>query len=221
MKDKTDFIKTYRSIEDWEWYKDVYTYKLFSHLLLKANWKDSRFMGHDIPRGSLVTSIENLAFQSGLTIQQTRTSLKKLESTGEISRKATNKFTIINVVNYRVFQDENSKSNKQLTNKQQTTNKPLTTIEEYKNIRINNTNSIINKEFYENQKLNELFHEYLDTRKKIKVPNTERAISLLVKKLSEFDDNTKIKMLENAIVNGWKSVYPLKEQTSNVSFLDL
>ena len=222
MKDNNmDYIKTYRSIENWGWYKDIYTFKLFSHCLIKANWKDGEFMGNKIPRGSFATSLENLSHQTGLTMQQIRTSLKKLESTGEISRKSTNKFTIINVANYGIYQDGNVPTNKQLTNKQQTTNKPLTTIEERKKER---NNIIINnniKSFYENTKLNEVFLEYLDTRKKLKVPNSERAVSLLQNKLNEYSDDTKIKMLEEAIVNGWKSVYPLKQQKENVSFLDL
>lgn len=216
MKDKTDFFKMYRSIENWEWYKDTNTKSLFFHLILKANWKDSRFMGYEIPRGSLVTSLESLSSQTGLSVRNIRTSLKKLKETGEILIKTTNKFTMINVVNYKVFQDENSKSDKQLTNKRQTTDKQLTTIEEYKNNKnINIINNINNKEqqYFTDEKLNSTFNEYLNLRNKMKMQNTERAIQLLINKLEPYDDGIKILMLENAIVNNWKSVYPLKENT--------
>ena len=91
-----------------------------------------------------------------------------------------------------------------------------------KYINKNKLNNIKKKEikekrtdYFESKNINDIFNEFLDTRKKMKVPNTERAISLLVNKLSEFDDDTKIKMLENAIVNGWKSVYPLKNAVNN------
>lgn len=216
MINSNGWFKLYSQILDWEWYTDINTFKLFLHLILKANWKDGKFMGYEVPRGSLATSLESLAVQSGLSVQNVRTSLDKLERTGEITRRVTNKFTLINVVNYRVFQDEKSKGNKQLTNNQQTTNKQLTTIEEYKNIDISIINNTNNKRaYFESEKVNEIFKEYLDTRKKLKVPNTERAITLLVNKLNEHSDKDKIKMIENAIVNGWKSIYPLKENAVN------
>lgn len=79
------FYKAYRKMEDWEWYKDIYVFKLFHHLLLRANWKDGRFQGIEVPRGSLITSIENLSMQSGLSIQQVRTALKKLEKQGKLT----------------------------------------------------------------------------------------------------------------------------------------
>ena len=49
-------IKIDRRILEWEWYSDINTCRLFIHLLLKANWKDGRFQGTEVPRGSLVTS---------------------------------------------------------------------------------------------------------------------------------------------------------------------
>lgn len=210
-------IKLFRQILDWEWYTDTNTTRLFIHLLLKANWKDGKFMGYDIPKGSLATSLDSLAKQTGLSIRNIRTSLDKLEKTGEIDKRTTNKFTIINIVNYKEFQDEKNKTDKQLTNDRQTTDNNIRKKERNNNIIINNNI----KSFYENTKLNEVFLEYLDTRKKLKVPNSERAVSLLQKKLNEYSDDIKIKMLEEAIVNGWKSVYPLKQQKENVSFLDL
>lgn len=204
-------IKLFRQILDWEWYTDTNTTRLFIHLLLKANWKDGKFMGYDIPKGSLATSLDSLAKQTGLSIRNIRTSLDKLEKTGEIDKRTTNKFTIINIVNYKEFQDEKNKTDKQLTNDRQTTDNNIRKKERINNIIINNNI----KSFYENTKLNEVFLEYLDTRKKLKVPNSERAVALLQNKLKEYSDDTKIKMLEEAIVNGWKSVYPLKNETNN------
>ena len=49
------FIKIDRGILDWEWYSDINTTRLFIHLILKANWKDGRFQGQEIKRGSFVT----------------------------------------------------------------------------------------------------------------------------------------------------------------------
>ena len=216
MTNANGYIKSFRKILNWEWFTDINTCHFFIYCLHRANYEPQHFMGKEIPRGSFVSSLKNMSEETGLTIKQVRKCLEKLKNTQNVASKGTNKYTIVSVVNYELYQDDTQQKGQA---KGQTKGKQRATIKEYKEIKNINTNSINNKEFYKNQKLNELFHEYLDTRKKIKVPNTERAISLLVKKLSEFDDDTKIKMLENAIVNGWKSVYPLKDTSnSNLPF---
>ena len=134
------FVIVDKKIMEWEWYKDVYTYKLFTHALWKANWKGGNFKGVEVPRGSFVTSLSKLAEESGLTIQQTRTALKHLNLTGELTDKSYSKFRIVTVNNYDMYQSPNSLSNNQLTSNQQATNKQLTTIEQYNNN--NNDNNI-------------------------------------------------------------------------------
>lgn len=98
------FIKLYRKIIDWEWYTDVNTKALFIHLLLMANHTDQRWRGQVIKRGSLVTSYGSLSVQTGLTVKQVRNSLKKLEKTGDVASKSTNRNTLIMVLNYDSYQ---------------------------------------------------------------------------------------------------------------------
>lgn len=86
-----------------------------------------------------------------------------------------------------------------------------------KEIDIDKKKDIKNKTYYDNYELNSLFLEFLEVRKKLKAVNSERAINTLLKTLSEYDDDTKYKMIENSIVNSWKSVYPLKDNKQNVS----
>lgn len=68
------------------------------------------------------------------------------------------------------------------------------------------------KKYYENEEVNNIFIEFLELRKKLRVVNTDRAINLLINKLNKYDDNIKIKMLEQSIMNSWKSVYELKNK---------
>lgn len=126
------FIKINRKILGWRWYQNVNTFKLFIHILLTANIKDKEWQGEIIKRGELVTSVKNLAQQTGLTLQQTRTALDNLISTNEITKKTTNKYTVISVINYEKYQTFNKQNNNQITNKQQTNNKQITTTKEYK-----------------------------------------------------------------------------------------
>lgn len=126
-----NWIKLFSKFVNWEWYKDQNTKSLFIHCLLKANWKEAKFMGETIPRGSFVTSLDSLAKELGLTVQEIRTALKHLISTSEITSKSTNKYRIITVVNYELYQQVNKQTNSQSTSNQQATNNQLTTIEEY------------------------------------------------------------------------------------------
>lgn len=135
MNEDKSFIKLHRKMINWEWYKDYKIKDLFIHLLLKANWKDGKYQGHDIPRGSLVTGRKQLAEELNFSEQSIRTAIKRLKSTNEITVKTTKKFSIITIVNYEQYQEINQMPNQQLTNSQPTTNQQLTTIEEYKNIR--------------------------------------------------------------------------------------
>ena len=119
------WIKIHRKMVDWEWYLDINTKTLFFHLLLTANHKEKKWRGQTIERGQLITSISHLAKETGLTCQQIRTSLNKLKSTNEITTKATNKYTLINIEkysDYQIFEDENNKQNN-IRNNKQTTNK--------------------------------------------------------------------------------------------------
>ena len=143
------FIKIHRRMLKWEWYKDTNTKVLFLHCLLKANWKDGRFQGIEVPRGSFVTSLSTLSEELSskeqtFTVQNVRTSLKHLTLTGELTSKSYSKYRIITVNKYNEYQVANIVPNKQLTNSQQATNKQLTTIEEKKEKKeIYNTNNTI------------------------------------------------------------------------------
>jgi CTP-dependent riboflavin kinase len=132
------FVKIYRSLLEWEWWDDINTFRLFMTILLLANWKEKKWHGKTIARGSLWTSLDTLSKESGLTIQQTRTALEHLKSTGEITDQSTNDGRLITVENYSKFQDEEkkvtSKVTSKLTSDQQTANKRLTTTEEYKEL---------------------------------------------------------------------------------------
>lgn len=83
------------------------------------------------------------------------------------------------------------------------------------NISINNKKEKIKKEkkiYFENEEVNNIFIEFLEQRKKMKVVNSERAIKLLINKLNKHDDDIKIQMLEEAILKSWKSVYEIKKE---------
>lgn len=125
-------IKLYRKFLEWEWYTDINTKVLFVHMLLKANWKDGKFMGTTVPRGSFVSSIDALARETKLTSDEVRTAIKHLKKTNEITKQSTNKFTIFTVVNYASYQDVSQATPNQDPSRSQTITKLFPTIEEIK-----------------------------------------------------------------------------------------
>lgn len=125
------WVKVHRSITEWEWYKDGPTRLIFEHLLYTVNHAPAKWRGIDIAPGQTVTSIKKLANANGLTEQQTKTAIKHLKSTNEITSKTTNKYTLITVENWALYQTDGdaltSKLTSKLTNNQPTTNQQLTT----------------------------------------------------------------------------------------------
>lgn len=123
------YIRVHRSIVSWEWWEDINTFRVFMWLLLSANWQDARFMGHEVPKGTLITSLQHLANETNLSVRNVRTALKHLESTGEVTIKSTSRFSLITIKNYCLYQEDDKPSDKQVTRRRQTTDKRVTTIE--------------------------------------------------------------------------------------------
>ncbi|WP_418510967.1 hypothetical protein [Corallibacter sp.] len=105
MMNNNGFIMLKRDIMEWEWYQDLNTSKVFLHCLIKVNYSPKRWQGVLINKGEFLTSHENLAHETGLTVSKVRTSLKKLESTGYINI-ATANYTKIRVLNLNEFVSE-------------------------------------------------------------------------------------------------------------------
>lgn len=69
---------------------------------------------------------------------------------------------------------------------------------------------ILSIKYYSNKELDSIFKEFLKVRNKLGAVNSEFAIKKLTNKLAKYDDDTKIKMIENSIVSSWKDVYEVK-----------
>lgn len=106
----TGFVKIYRSLLNWEWYDDVVTKTVFLHLLLTVSIDDQKWHGIVVKRGSRVSSYAKLAEETKLSVQQIRTAINHLESTGELTRSKHAKFTVFAINNYDEYQQATGKS---------------------------------------------------------------------------------------------------------------
>lgn len=138
------FIQLHRKFLEWEWYDDHNTKIVFLHLLLKANYKPKKWRGEEIKRGQFITSTNTLSSDLQLSVQQIRTCLSKLESTGEINKQSTNKLTKITICKYDSYQSFENDDNKQITNKQQSNNNQITIKQQQHNKEIKKERNNIN-----------------------------------------------------------------------------
>lgn len=140
------WVKSYRKIEDWEWYKKPLTAHLFQHLIRRANRTAKKWQGYLIPAGCLVTSIPHLAEQTGLSQMQVKTALGHLYSSQDVEKvtdsitdgKKAN-FTVLKVKNYALYQDDNRPFNRPVTDEHPTDNRPITTNKKVRSKEVKNT----------------------------------------------------------------------------------
>lgn len=117
MNKAAGFITIHRQILDWEWYRDINTFRLFVHLLLIANFTDGKFGGRTVKRGQVVTSLANLATQTSLSVHQVRVSLDHLLMTGEVTSEANSRYRVITIVKYDEYQKLDKPIDKQVADK--------------------------------------------------------------------------------------------------------
>lgn len=117
----TGWISLYRKFTEWEWYTDANTMRVFLHLLLKANHKEGHWQGKIIQRGQLITGRKTIADELKISERSVRTALDKLKMTNEITIESTNKFSIVTIVKYDIYQDNQKENDQQ--NDQRATSK--------------------------------------------------------------------------------------------------
>ena len=131
MAEQSTYIKIDRNIERWRWWQKGKTLHVFLFLLLNANVVDHAFEHDIVHRGQVATSLGSIVKSTGLTLQEVRTAILHLKSTGEITVKSCNRYQVITIVNYNAYQDvpQTKQQRKQHSiNKQSTGNQ-----QQYKN----------------------------------------------------------------------------------------
>jgi len=79
---------------------DSNTFAIYMDLLINAYFADSVYKKTPIKRGDVITGRKALAKRTFLSEQNVRTCISKLTKMGVISKKSTNRFSIITIKNY-------------------------------------------------------------------------------------------------------------------------
>ena len=127
------WIKLHRKILDNAIFKNDKLFRVFMYLLLKASHSGmDQLIGDSIVTlniGQWATGRKAISRDTGLTEQNVRTAITKLEKLGILTIKATVKYSIFSITNWDVYQQDNQ----QVTNNQPTSNQQVTTINKVKN----------------------------------------------------------------------------------------
>ena len=190
-----------RSIYDSEIFnKPSDWFKVWIYILWKVNFKDN-----SLPRWSAYFKYERIERDCKVKYNIVTKICKYLKEKNQIEVKKATHGCIISVVNYSLYQWVNNyKGKTQATQGQDTGNTGVDNI--YKN-------EIMQE--WKKDILDTLIKDFIAMRVKKKKPMTEKAISIFMnrlEKLSWWNKEYKIKMLENAIVWSRSNIYALQDE---------
>lgn len=107
------YIKLYRRMMKWGWYTDTPTKCVFLHLLFLACYEPYYYKGVQLEPGQAVSSIRQIATDTGLTVKQVRTAINHLKETQEVAHSPYGKFSVFTVNNYNDYQCTGTDEGKQ------------------------------------------------------------------------------------------------------------
>lgn len=111
---------------------------LANHSAKKWEWQGKPFK---VQPGQFITSLPSLARKSGkgITVQMVRGSLVRFSKLGFLTDQSTGSGRLITVVNWAIYQGEESETTDHSTDGQQTNNRPTTPNKNVKNDKKENT----------------------------------------------------------------------------------
>jgi hypothetical protein len=172
------YIRLWRKSLDAGWIKNQKLWAFWTYCLMKASYKEfDAIIGlqtvHLMP-GQFIFGRKKAAEETGLTEREIRTIIAFLIKCENLTIKTTNKFSIITVVNWPIYQSDEIKNDHQ--NDQPLTSKgPHTRIKALKN---NNPSEILSeiselgKRYADQEIINQAFQAISSTRKSNRIVDT-------------------------------------------------
>ena len=207
------YIKLYRQIMKWEWYDDANAFRLFIHLLLKANYEEAQWRGITIKRGQLFTSIGHLSHDLKISDKAIRIALDKLIKTKEVASEGASNGTMITICKYDSYQstfNTEGQTKGQTKGERGAINNNNNNNKEKKNKEIDL--SFLQKDFIP------IVEKWLLYKKEKKQEyKGQTSINTFCKKLIEYSNGDAIiaeAIIEQSIANNWAGIFELKNNNN-------
>jgi len=172
------WIKLHRKILKTNIWQDKNLARVFFYCLLRANHEEKNVFFNSqviqLQPGQFITSIKKMSKEIGLSTQKIRNKLINNQKSQKITIKTTNRYTLISVVNWTKYQNDNKQNNKQKLAK--TTSVSTTD----KNIRNNKKENIKEKRKYK-------IENYLNSLQLSKFKNKESWLKYKLTSPSNFE----------------------------------
>jgi hypothetical protein len=218
------WIKLHRQIMSSSIWQDPDLCRLWIYCLLKATHKEKSQLVEkqeiNLKPGQFITGRFKLHFDfnNGLPPRkQVRDTtlwgwLKRLETLEKVDIKSNTKYSIVTVLNWIEYQETLTTEPQQIDNRLTTEPQQIDTNKNVKNLK-NDKNERI-KEYTSNPLLIESLNDFIEMRKKSKSPLTDKALTLILNKLdkSAKNDQEKIDILNQSVMNSWKGVFAIKAE---------
>jgi len=143
------WIKLHRQLMEWEWYQDSNMVHLYLHMLLKANREPKKWKGVIVESGQFISSRDSLSVATGISVQTIRTCIARLQESGLLTIKTTNKYTLFTLIKWGSVvngeSDTNQQANQQLTSNQPAINQQLTTNKKVEKVENTKKDTVVSK----------------------------------------------------------------------------
>ncbi len=147
----TGWIKFHRKILDNPIFLKPELYQLFTYCLLKANHSETKIIWNGkeetLKKGCFLTGRKVIARDTGQNESSVYKRLQILCKNNMISVKSNNKFSVVKVLNYCIYQGEDSEKEQQSNNKVTTKEQQSNTDKNDKNVKNDKNTSLLQNKF--------------------------------------------------------------------------
>lgn len=239
MAEQSGWIKLHRKLLDNPLVmKDSEYFQVWVYLLLKASHAEYPvFFGGEkinLLPGQLITGRKKIAADTGIDENKVFRILKALKTEQQIEQQVSNKNSLISIVRWSEYQSCEQQDAQQVNSKRTASEQQVNTnknIKNNKNVKNDKNNhedellmvcELLGKHDYSlfgeehTGELQATILSFIEFRRKIKKPMTEKAVDLLISKLKKLSNSIpeQIEILNQSIINGWQGIFPLKDQTT-------
>jgi len=221
------FIKLWRKSTDHGLLQNPNTFTLWCFLLLRASHKPyQQVVGNqvvDLLPGQVVVGRKALAKELGQTEAKIRRGLKLLETLGNVTISRTNKFSVLSVVNWGTYQNQDGANDQQVdqqaANKRPTDDQQAATNknEENKKNEKKPPAGAFNRSLFPESlcdadvaKLMDAWALWYEYKREQRKTLTKSTATSQMKKLAQEAPDVAVAMIEQSIANGWIGLFELK-----------